>query len=245
MTAPTGWTQVFLDTPAERFEDAVAFWSDVTGWLPSERRGEDGQFLTLQPPAGPAYLKMQAVPGAPGLHLDLDHADRAAATDHARGLGATTAWVYEDVEVMRSPGGLMFCQTLLDEGPGTELVRDGSTILDQVCLDVPQVHWEREVAFWRDLTGRELQEATAPGFVRLVAPGQVRVLLQRLDEVDGAVRAHPDLATTDRAGDTDRHVDLGADVVGVHAFWTVLTAPGGQVYCLTDRDPSTGVVAPR
>ncbi|RYB91813.1 VOC family protein [Nocardioides oleivorans] len=245
MTAPTGWTQVFLDTPADRFEDAVSFWSAVTGWRPSKRRGEAGQFLTLLPPAGPAYVRMQAVPGAAGLHLDLDHADRPSAVGHARSLGASTAWVDDDVEVMRSPGGFAFCQTLLDVDPGTGLVRDGSTILDQVCLDVPQVHWEREVAFWRDLTGRELQEATAPGFVRLVAPGQVRILLQRLDETDGAVRAHPDLATADRESDTTSHVGLGAEVVSVNAFWTVLAAPGGQVYCLTDRDPMTGVVAPR
>ena len=141
---------------------------------------------------------------------------------------------------MRSPGGFTFCQTLLDGAPA--LVRDGSTILDQVCLDIPSSSWDAEVAFWRDLTGRELQEATAPGFARLVAPDQPRILLQRLDEPDGPVRAHPDLATADRAADTDRHVRLGAHVVGVHAYWTVLTAPGGQVYCLTDRDPRTGTV---
>jgi hypothetical protein len=35
-------------------------------------------------------------------------------------------------------------------------------------------------------------------------------------------------------------VGLGAEVVSVNPFWTVLTAPGGQVYCLTDRDPRTG-----
>jgi hypothetical protein len=129
----------------------------VTGWQPSERRGEDGRFLTLVPPAGPSYVKMQAVPGPAGLHLDLDHVDRPAAVEHARTLGAATAWVHEDVEVMRS-------------------------------------------------------------------------------------RAHPDMATADREADTATHVGLGAELVGVHAFWTVLAAPGGQVYCLTDRDPTTGVV---
>ena len=144
---------------------------------------------------------------------------------------------------MRSPGGFTFCQTLLS-GDG-HLVRDGSTILDQVCLDVPAVHWEAEVAFWRDLTGRDLQEASAPGFARLVAPHQPRILLQRLGEPDGPVRAHPDLASADREADTARHLALGATLVGVHAYWSVLTAPGGQVYCLTDRDPSTGVVRPR
>ena len=55
----TPWIQIFLDTPADRFEDAVAFWAAVTGWTPSERRGEDDQFLTLQPAAGSSYVTVR------------------------------------------------------------------------------------------------------------------------------------------------------------------------------------------
>jgi hypothetical protein len=237
------WIQVFLDTPVDAFDEALAFWSAVTGWTPSERRGEEGQFLTLLPPAGAAYLKLQAVDGPVGVHLDLDSTDRTAAVARARDLGATPAWTYHDVEVMRSPGGLVFCHTLVDGEPG--LVRDGSTVLDQVCLDIPAAHWETEVAFWSGLTGRGPQVGALPEFVRLVEYGMLRLLLQRLDEPDGPVRAHPDLATRDRSADTDRHAALGARVVAVHDFWTVLRAPGGQVYCLTDRDPATGTVLPR
>ena len=236
--APPAWIQAFLDTPAERFEEAVSFWSSVTGWRPSQRRGEDGQFLTLLPSRGAAYLKMQAVSGAAGLHLDLDSADRPASVVRARELGAVPAWTYHDVEVMRSPGGLVFCQTLVSGEPA--MTRGPTTILDQVCLDIPAALWESEVAFWRDLTGREAQAGDRPEFVRLPHPRQVRILLQRLDEPGGTVRAHPDLATNDRPGATRFHEQLGAEVVGVHEHWTVLTAPGGQVYCLTDRDPATG-----
>ena len=114
MSAQPGWIQVFLDTPADAFEEAVAFWSAVTGWTPTARRGEDGQFLTLLPPAGAAYVKLQAVDAPAGVHLDLDSADRPAMATRARDLGATAAWTYQDVEVMRSPGGLVFCHTLLD-----------------------------------------------------------------------------------------------------------------------------------
>ena len=235
------WIQVFLDVPAADLEPAAAFWSAVTGWQPSERRGEDGQFLTLLPAAGSAYVKVQAVDGPAGLHLDLDSTDRPAAVARAGELGATHAWTYHDVEVMRSPGGFTFCQTLVDGAPRLE--RSGATVLDQVCLDIPAAHWDAEVAFWAALTGREPQVGALPQFVRLVEDGRLRLLLQRLDEPDGPVRAHPDLATADRAADTDRHVALGAVVRGVHDFWTVLTAPGGQVYCLTDRDPGTGTRA--
>jgi hypothetical protein len=182
---------------------------------------------------------VQAVEGPPGVHLDLDSADRPAAVERARRLGATAAWRYHDVEVMRSPGGFVFCQTLVDGAPA--LVRDGATVLDQVCLDIPSSHWDGEVAFWAALTGREPQVGALPQFVRLVEEGRLRLLLQRLDETDGPVRAHPDLATGDRASDTQRHVALGATLVRVHDHWTVLVAPGGQVYCLTDRDPATGL----
>ena len=232
------WIQVFLDTPRAAFDEAVAFWSAVTGWRPSDRRGEDGQFLTLLPAAGSAYVKMQAVDGPPRIHLDLDSGDRPAAIARTRALGATTAWTYHDVEVMRSPGGFTFCHTLADGDP--TMHRDGSTILDQVCLDVPARHWDAEVAFWSAVTGTRPEVGSRPEFVRLVVDGRLRLLLQRLDEPDGPVRAHPDLATVDRAGDTARHVELGAGLVARHDHWTVLTAPGGQVYCLTDRDPRTG-----
>jgi hypothetical protein len=237
----TAWIQLFLDVPAASFETAVSFWASATGCTTSERRGEDGQFLTLQPAVGTGWVKMQAVDGPGGVHLDLDSADRPASIQHARSLGATTAWIYEDVEVMRSPGGFVFCQTLVDGSP--VLSRDGRTVLDQVCLDVPAEHWERETAFWRDLTGRTLESGSVPGFARLAADGQVRILLQKLGEPTGVVRGHPDFASADREADTERHVELGARVVAIHDRWTVLTAPGGQVYCLTDRDPMTGSVA--
>ena len=93
----TAWIQAFLDTPASAFDEAVAFWSGVTGWTPSERRGEGGQFLTLLPASGAAYVRVQAVDGPAGVHLDLDSSDRAAAVSLATGLGATPAWTYHDV----------------------------------------------------------------------------------------------------------------------------------------------------
>ena len=237
---PSSWIQIFLDTPAAAFDDAVAFWSAVTGWRASDRRGDDGQFLTLLPPAGPAYVRMQAVDGPAGIHLDLDSTDRSTAIEHARSLDATTAWTYHDVEVMRSPGSFVFCQTPADGDP--TIVRDGSTILDQVCLDIPPAAWEAEIAFWRDLTGRELEWGIRPEFAFLGEEDRPRILLQRLDEEGGPVRAHPDLASADRADDVRRHVALGASLEAEHQRWSVLTAPGGQVYCLTDRDPATGRV---
>lgn len=234
----TGWLQLFLDTPSAEFEQAVAFWTAATGWEPSPRRGENGQFLTLVPPAGPAWVKMQAVDGPGGVHLDLDSSDRPGAVARAAALGARHAWTYEGVEVMHSPGGLLHCHTL--DVPDSPLSRTGETILDQVCIDVPSHRWDAETTFWAQMTDRPLV-VLDESYARLDAPGQPRILLQRLGEAEGAVRAHPDLAVADRVAETDRHTALGADVVALHDTWTVLRAPGGQVYCLTDRDPATGL----
>lgn len=228
---------MFLDTPREDFEEAAAFWSAVTGWTTSERRGEADQFLTLLPARGAAWVKMQAVDGPAGVHLDLDSTDRPAAVARTAALGATHAWTYEGVEVVRSPGGLVACHTLLDGPVG--LARDGDAVLDQVCIDVPRDRWEAEAAFWAGTTNSAL-DVVEDAYARLDLPGLPRVLMQSLDEEDGPVRAHPDLAVRDRPGLTRRHTDLGAEVVAVHDWWTVLRAPGGHVYCLTDRDPATG-----
>ncbi|MFC3687879.1 VOC family protein [Aquipuribacter hungaricus] len=85
---------------------------------------------------------------------------------------------------------------------------------------------------------------------RLVAPPRLppRVLLQRLDAVDGPVRAHPDLSSLDREAEVARHVALGARRGADGRGWTVMTDPGGLVYCVTDRrpgvEPTAGTGAP-
>ena len=70
----------------------------------------------------------------------------------------------------------------------------------------------------------------------------IRLLLQRLGETRGRVRAHLDIATTDRVAETERHRALGAGVQRERELWTVLTDPSGAAYCLTDRDPETGML---
>ena len=53
------------------------------------------------------------------------------------------------------------------------------------------------------------------------------------------------MGTNGRAAETVRHESLGAEVVSRHDWWTVLRDPTGSAYCITDRDPQTGVlVAP-
>lgn len=241
-SAPT-WIHVFIDVPREEWARSVTFWCAAAGGSPSASWGDEGQYLTVVPPEGDGWVHLQAIDGPPRVHVDLDSTDREAAREHSLSLGAQPEWVRDEAIVMRSPGGILFCHS---RDGRREMVRtDPERVLDQVCLDIPASSWEQKVAFWRDLTGRDLTKGGEPEFSFLGEEGQVRILLQRLDEQDGAVRAHLDFATADRAGETRRHELLGASLVDVYPWWTVLRAPDGHVYCLTDRDPLTGSVRPR
>jgi hypothetical protein len=225
----TAWITAFLDVPASRLAVATAFWCGVTGSTLSNVRGADGEFATFLPPDGDPYLRVQRLGSGPaGVHLDLHEGDR-------------------DLTVLRSPGGLPYC---LDEGdPGTRpLPRiwagGQASLVDQVCIDVPPSAYDAECEFWATTTGWELRDTGRPEFRSLVRPEGIplRILLQRLDEENGPVGAHLDIATTDRAAETDRHRGLGARVEATRQSWTVLRDPGGATYCITDRDPYTGLL---
>ena len=87
------WRTVFLDFPAAGFGPGIAFWRTVTGYGLSSFRGPGGDFATLLPPSGDAYLRVQRVlAGDGGYHLDL-HVDTAGgalqALDEAAGLAVS------------------------------------------------------------------------------------------------------------------------------------------------------------
>jgi len=225
----TAWITAFLDVPASRHAVSAAFWSGVTGSTLSRSRGADGEFATFLPPDGDPYLRLQRIGSGPaGVHVDLHAPDR-------------------DLEPSRSPGGLPYCLNEGEEGtrPLPRIWAGGHTsLVDQVTLDIPPASYDEECAFWAATTGWELVESSRPEFRSLVRPDgmPLRILLQRLDETDGPVRAHLDIASTDRAAETDRHRGLGARVESTRQNWTVLRDPAGATYCITDRDPYTGLV---
>ncbi|MCO6734739.1 VOC family protein, partial [Streptomyces sp. EL9] len=68
----------------------------------------------------------------------------------------------------------------------------------------------------------------------------LRILLQRIGE-DRPVFAHPDLACADITATRARHEGYGAVFVAEFGHWTVMRDPTGGVYCLTGRDPGTGL----
>ena len=242
------WLTVFLDFPADRFDRGVEFWRQVTGYGLSPSRGANGEFATLLPPSGDAYLRVQRVlSGAGGCHLDL-HVDTAAeslgyATERARSAGAQCTSVNEGLVLAQSPGGFPFCLTAW-RGERTvppPLAGDGgASRLDTLCLDIPPGGFDRELAFWAALTGRRTHAAPVPGYAYLDGPAgwPARLLLQRREQAapGDPVSGHLDFGCTD-PGAVDRHVALGARVTATQQYWTVLTDPAGREYCLVGRAP--------
>jgi Glyoxalase-like domain len=245
------WLTIFLDFPAGPFGAGVAFWREVTGSGLSAARGADGEFATLLPASGDAYLRVQRIrDGAGGCHLDL-HVDPgteslSAAADRARAAGAVIRHREDGLVVAQSPGGFPFCLVEWDGEravPPPLAAADGSggaSRADTLCLDVPPDEFDRELAFWAELTGQESHPAPVPGYAYLTrqAGWPARLLLQRRDSAapGDRTRGHVDFGCTD-AGARDRHVALGARVADTQQYWTVLTDPAGREYCLVTRAP--------
>jgi Glyoxalase-like domain len=243
------WLTLLLDFPAGKFDDCVTFWRQVTGYGLSAARGAADEFATLLPPSGDAYLRVQRVAdGTGGSHLDL-HVDTeteslAAATERARILGATLRHQEAGLVVAESPAGLPFCLTGWDGEravpPPLAGARGGASRVDTLCVDVPRAAFERECAFWAELTGWAVRPLPYPEYVMLRPPAgselAARVILQRLGDSDrgGRARAHVDFGSTDPEA-LARHVGLGAHVVHALEHWTVLADPAGRVYCLVNR----------
>ena len=225
------WVTGFLDTPSRVAEP---FWQAVTGSGCSARRGSGGQFATLVPAVGDAYLRVQVVGDGPArAHLDLHVDDVPGQAQRAVALGAALVHAEDGLVVLRSPAGLAFCLVVWSG----EAVRPpgGRSLVDQMCLDVPVGVFDAEADFWAALTGWPRRVGSRPEFDALVRPEAVplRLLLQRVG--GGPAGMHLDLACADRAAEVARHERWGARVVAVRERWTTLRDPAGRVYCVTDR----------
>ncbi len=246
------WLTVFLDFPRDSFDAGVAFWRAVTGYGLSAPRGVNGEFATLLPPSGDAYLRVQRLAsGTGGCHLDL-HVDTAAApldsvAERAAALGARVRQRDPGrLIIADSPGGFTFCLvTWRGESVTPPVAGDpgGGALprVDTLCLDAPPGEFAAECAFWAALTGWEPRPVAVPGFTALRRPRgmPVRLLLQRLDAAAPGqrVRGHVDLddGGQDLADVVARHARLGARAGGTFPHWTVLTDPAGREYCVVRR----------
>lgn len=244
------WLTAFIDLPDDdAFDEAAAFWQAVTGTTPSPTRGERDEFFTLVPPAGDPFLRVQRlVSGPPRIHLDLHADDVSALEKRVVGLGARRG---ADPPMFESPGGLAFCVVPHrgeHERPEPLSVDGGpATLVDQLAIDAPGPRFAAEAAFWSAVFDGERQPTRRPE-LEVLPRGEglpLRLLLQRLDEDDkrAPVRAHLDLACGPNVPAVAvQHIHLGATMVRVQVNWTTLLDPAGLPYCLTGRDPISGVL---
>ena len=206
---------------------------------------EHGQFATLVPsdrqrlPAGPAAGRRR-----PRIHLDLHVDDPPLPRPRRPSSGRPSSpSPYDDVAILRSPGGFVFC--FVPEGggerPAPSTWPDGHTsYVDQVCLDIPPSRYDAELDFWHALTGwRRRDPRPGSEFGRLTpGPDQpLQLLLQRLDDEQDAVTAHLDWSASDHEAELAAHQAAGAEVQGRCEHWTVLRDPAGLTYCVTRRRP--------
>lgn len=238
----------FIDLPSETFALATAFWRRVTESQLSPPRGDDGEFQTLIPRNGDAYVRVQRTSHGPRVHLDVHVDSIEDACQAAERLGAVVDAHLGHV-VMRSPTGFTFCfvshhgESLRPEPIATPVAHR----LDQMCIDVPAALFDREIEFWHALTGWELHHSRLPEFAYLDQPSTLplRLLFQRLGDDDRreATSAHLDIACG-RAVDSvsQLHEEFGAEFVSHGIRWTTMLDPAGMPYCLTQRAVATGQV---
>ena len=239
------WVTAFLDFPPDRYDAAASFWPTVTGFGVSAPRGQREEFMTLVPPEGRDYLRLQRLGDGPTrLHVDLHVDDLATATSEVQALGATVLDAPEDdLLVLLSPGGFVFCLVVAAAGgrPRPRTWPDGHrSFVDQVCLDIPPSLYDAELDFWTAVTGWSRRDP-APGseFGRLTpGPDQpLQLLLQRLDDEQDAVTAHLDWSASDHEAELAAHTAVGAQIQGRFEGWTVMRDPAGMTYCVTRRQP--------
>lgn len=244
------WMTAFVDMPSDAFDAGVAFWERVTGSTRSAPRGAHHQFATLVPPDGDGFLRVQRIQDGPArIHLDLHVDDVAAAADTAVRLGAAEVADF-GYRIMRSPSGFVFCfvpHRGEHERPAPFAAAAGACRVDQLALDIPASSFAAEALFWAGLTGWSRRAASRPEFEVLDRPPELplRVLLHRLGVGDDRrhTSAHLDVACgTDVASLAAAHVAGGATVVREELLWTTMIDPAGLPYCLTARDPFTGIL---
>ena len=245
------WLTLFLDFPAADFAPGAAYWQRLAGCGRSPARGGTGQFATLLPPSGDAYLRVQRIDDGPGgchldLHLDLTASSLDQTARRAGALGARVVHREPGLITLHSPGGFPFC---LVGWHGERVVPaaielDGTGLhrADQLCLDIPAAKVEAEAAFWSALTGWPQRSSTLPQFGSLQRPEgiAIRLLFQRRDESgqDHRVTGHIDLACADPDRLAERHLAAGARIEARFEHWIAMADPVGRQYCLTGRPPA-------
>lgn len=238
------WLHAVIDVPGDQHARTAAFWGAALGWPPGDPWPGHPELRSFAPPGGTAYVHLQEVGDAAGVHVDVEAPDPAALVERALDLGAARVADRDRWRTLRSPGGLSFCvlaaQGHTSPGPLTQPGGHRSRMV-QVCIDSPARRHDREVAFWRELLeGRFVASGAAEfaGKWHDDRDSPLQLLFQRLDDPEGPVRAHLDHGSDDVDAEVRRLLALGAEDLGRGpGGWHVLRDPAGQAFCVTGNSP--------
>ena len=238
------WLHTVIDVPEAVHASSARFWAEALGWPVGASWPGHPELRSFEPVSGDAYVHLHQVDGPPRVHVDLESEDPRGTTWAAVAAGAQPVRTSEEWTTLRSPGGLPFCvlraRKHVAPYPATWPAGHRSRVV-QVCIDSPLSRHDDEVTFWRTLlhgrwVGSESAEFAGKWHDDEGSP--LQLLFQRLDEPDGAVRAHLDLGTDGQSAEVRRLLDLGADDVGPgHGGWHVLRDPAGLAFCVTENAP--------
>ena len=236
------WVNLVIDVPADFLPESTRFWSTVARSTPAVTHEGPHDPVTLVPRSGSPWLRLEGSDAdTPTAHLELVTADPGAASAEARRLGAREVGRDRRGRYMLSPAGVRFTLTAdLPEGGGVQ-DRDLDVLIDQACLDVPSAAFDDEVAFWNAFTGWPVDPSRYSDFRALSRPEwiPVRLTFQRVGNPEAGI--HPDVACRRSMITQREHEQLGAVFDERRPRWAVMVAPSGLRYCVTDRDPATGL----
>ncbi len=106
---------VVLIDHSQGFDEAVRFWSGVTGQ--EARPDEDGTYQAVGPVGGINVEVQHTGEGTPArVHLDIETDDVPAEVDRVVALGATVLEQREGYTILQDPGGLVFCVVPVQTG---------------------------------------------------------------------------------------------------------------------------------
>jgi hypothetical protein len=100
-----------------------------------------------------------------------------------------------------------------------------------VLIDHPASSFDDAVTFWAGVQGATPKpEQDDDQYVGIGRADGLSLDVQRLDS--GTPRVHLDIETDDVTAEVARVVDLGARILAQRDGYTILTDPGGLVFCV-------------
>jgi catechol 2,3-dioxygenase-like lactoylglutathione lyase family enzyme len=108
-----------------------------------------------------------------------------------------------------------------------------------VLIDHPQEQYDACLAFWSEVTGREVVDEGGP-FTSLGTLGGTHNLEVQRTGSGTAARIHLDIETDDVPAEVERLVGLGATIQEQREGLTILHDPGGLVFCVVGVQTAPG-----